>query len=315
MASSIKELYTVRYEGPNAGMAFTVSESMTGLGLAHETGEGDDPFAGSISPGYSKSVTVYQRTYSIPLTFIFTYHNKYPDQEQNIIRGVAASVVQRMNYDLALPFTYCTSTAATNIDGRSVDVSAGDSLALAYASHTLRNSSSTYRNIVAAGPQLSSGALELAENLFTQNMLDNNGNRLKIVPDAIVLASDKTTFNVARKLIESTSEVSAGNSGVYNPYNGAYKILRVFEIDQTVTAGALSIPVDTTKSKQWMLVCTKNPGAYLIVTQNPTLMTPTFSNGGVNYMNGNKTWHASAIYEPVVLDPRNYVISTANGNG
>jgi len=173
--SAMRLFYQVRNVGPNAGMNFDVSESFTGSGVAHETGEGDDPFQGDISPGYSKSVLVRERTYSLPLTWLFQYHNKYPEQEVNMIRGVAESCAKRMEYDMAAPFTYCTATTYTNIDGRVVTISTGDGLSFANASHTVRNSSSTYRNIVANNPQLSAGSLELAENLFTQQMIDNNG--------------------------------------------------------------------------------------------------------------------------------------------
>lgn len=311
--SVMRMFYKVMDVGPGAGMNFQVSESIVGTGVAHETGEGDDAFQGEISPGYSKNITVYRRTYSLPLTWMFIYHNKYPEQEVNIIKGVAESTAKRMEYDMAAPFTYCTSTAYTNIDGRSVDVSTGDGLSFANAAHTLRNSSTTYRNIVANNPQLSAGALEIAENLFTQQMYDNNGQQVTVVPDCLVLATDKTTYNVATKIIQSSNPVDAPNSGVHNPYQGAYRIIRAFGIDSTFTVGGTGFTVDTTKSKQWMLVDSTNPGLYVYVTQPPTVMAPSYANGGTAYLNDTSTWKASTVYEPIALDPRFACISLGTG--
>lgn len=313
--STMRMFYKVMDVGPQAGTNFTVNESMVGTGVAHETGEGDDAYAGQISPGYSKNIVVYRRTYSIPLTWMFIYHNKYPEQETNIIRGVADSTAKRMEYDMAAPFTYCTATSYTNIDGRVVDVSSGDGLSFANSAHTLVNSTITYRNRVANGPQLSAGALEIAENLFIQQMYDNNGQQVTIVPDALVLATDTTTYNVALKIIRSAAPVDAPNSAVHNPYQGAYRIIRAFGIDSTFTVGGTGFSVDTSKSKQWMLVDTTNPGLYVYVTQPPTVMAPSYANGGTNFLNDNSTWKASTVYEPIALDPRFAVISTADGSG
>lgn len=311
--ATMRMFYRIMDVGGGEGTNFTASESMVGTGVAHETGEGDDAFQGQISPGYSKNIVVYRRTYSLALTWMFSYHNKYPEQQNDIIRGVAISTGARMEYDMSAPFTYCTSTSYTNIDGRVVDISTGDGLSLANASHTLRNSSTTYRNIVANNPQLSAGALELAENLFTQQMYDNNGNRVVCVPDCLVLCTDKTTYNVALKIIKSSAPMDAPNAGVHNPYNGAYKIVRAFGIDSTFTVGGTAFTFDATKSKQWMLVNSVNPGVWIYITQNPQVMAPSYANGGTNFLNDNSTWKASTVYEPIALDPRFAVISLGTG--
>jgi len=308
--SAMKELYNLRYEGANNGTQFTAAESWTGSGVAHETGEGDDPWAGDIAPGYAKLVTVYQRTYSIALTWFLQYHNKYPDQESKLIRDAAIATAQRLEADMSAPFTYCTSTAYTNIDGRSVDVSSGDSVALASASHTLTNSASLCRNRIANGPQLSEGAVEIGENLGTQGFLDNNGQPLMTTFDLIVTASDKTTYNTALKLVKSKAPVDAPNGNVHAPYFGAKLVRQAFFIDRTFTVGGKAFTFDSTKAKQWMMFDSSNSGLYLFVTQSPTVMPPQTAQ-----LNFNKTWMSSAVYEPCVVDWRCCVISTADGNG
>ena len=307
--SKMKEFYQLRYEGPGAGVDFTVSESITGSGVAHETDENAEPWIGDISPGYSKNVTVRERTYSLALTWFFTYHNKYPQQEMNIIKGAADACGNRMEFDMAAPFTYCTSTTYTNIDGRSVNVASGDGLALAHASHTVRNASATYRNRIATDPQISRGSIEIGENLFRQQMIDNNGNPVVVEPDCIVTASDQVTFNIANQLMRSTSPVDAPNSSVNNPYQGQYRVIRAASIDRTFSVGGKSFTFDSTKQKQWMLVDSRNSGLYLIVTMYPTVQSPTEANGGVQFLTGQRTWKAHSVYEPVALDPRFCVIS------
>lgn len=307
--STMKMFYQLRYEGPGAGTVFQADEAFTGSGVAHETDENADPYIGDMSPGYYKSITVYEKTYSLALTWFFIYHNKYPQQEANLIKHAAQAVANRMEYDMAMPFTYCTSTAVTNIDGRSVDVSAGDGLSLANAAHTVVNSSTTYRNRIATDPQISRGALEIAENLFHQQMIDNNGNRISVIPDTIVTASDKTTFNIAQQLVKSAAPVDAPNASVYNPYQGVYRVVMASSIDSTFTVGGKVFTFDSTKQKQWMLVDSKNTGLYLFVTLYPTVKSPTEGNGGINFATDQRLWKAHGVWEPTVLDPRFCVIS------
>jgi len=306
----MKDFYTVMYEGPNKGTTFRAIEAWTASGVAHEIGEGDDPWQGEVSPGYGKDVTVYQRTYSISMTWFFQYHNKYQGQEQKLISDAALATMERLEFDLSAPFTYCTSTAYTNIDGRSVDITTGDGVCPASASHALLNSSSSCRNLVANGPQLSAGALELAQDIGKQQILDNNGTPLMVTYTDLVVNNDQATYNVAMKLMKSYAPTDAPNSGVHNPFMGVFRVRQAFYIDRTFSVGGKAFTFDSTKKKQWMLIDSSNKGMYLWVTQYPTVMPPQTAQ-----LNYNKTWAASAVYEPIVVDWRGFVISTADGNG
>jgi hypothetical protein len=86
-----------------------------------------------------------------------------------------------------------------------------------------------------------------------------------------------------------------------NPQQNKYRVVRLMWLDSD-SGGA----VDTTKSDWWMMVDTMNLGAYLAVTENPTVTTPTVANGGIVFDNENRKAKGSACYEPVVLDPRAY---------
>lgn len=307
--SKMKMFYQLRYKGPNAGTDFTCSESIVGSGVAHETDENAEPYIGDFSHGYSKNVTVRERTFSLAITRFVLYHTQYPDQLMRAVRDGAIACAKRLEYDMAMPFTYSTSTAVTNIDARSVDVSAGDGLSFANAAHTLLNSSTTYRNRVTNDPQISPGSLEIAENLFSQQMYDNNGQSIDIVPDTIVVGSDSTTLNVALRITMSDAPTDAANSGVWNAYKGKYRVVQASSIDRTFSVGGKGFTVDTTKSKQWMLVDSTNSGLYLFITEYPTIEAPTEANGGIAYLTKQRTWIARSTYESKALDPRFAVIS------
>ena len=308
MGGSMRQFYITRYEGPQAGISFRVEEPLTGLGIASETAEGNDFSAGTIAPGYYKDVTVYRRTYSLPWTWYFVYHNKYPDQITRLIQETGWALAYRLELDATHPFTFGTATTYTNKDGRSVDIAGGDTLALFVSGHTLTNSATTWRNILAGNPQISAGSVEAMENLTNQQIFDNNGIRRPARKDTIVVASDQTSYNVAQKIVNSTAPREEAHAGVYNPYMGKYRVIRSLWLDSDNVGN-----VDSTKSKYWMMIDSRNLGSYLYVTENPRVTTPTISNGGVDYYNENETVKASACYEPVVLDARYITFSSGDG--
>ena len=190
-----------------------------------------------------------------------------------------------------------------------MDVSTGDGLSFANAAHTLVNDTTTYRNRLSGDPQISQGSLEIAENLFMQQMYNNNGQSIDIVPDTIVVCSDATTLNVALQITKSKSPVDATNSNVWNAYEGKYRVVQAPSIDRTFVVGGDKFTFDSTKQKQWMLCDSTNPGLCLFVTEYPTFETPTESNGGIDWLTKQKTWIGRTTYEPVALNPRFAVVS------
>ena len=113
---------------------------------------------------------------------------------------------------------------------------------------------------------------------------------------------------MAQKIVNSTAPREEAHAGVYNPYMGKYRVIRSLWLDSDNVGN-----VDSTKSKYWMMIDSRNLGSYLYVTENPRVTTPTISNGGVDYYNENETVKASACYEPVVLDARYITFSSGDG--
>jgi hypothetical protein len=298
---SAKQLYMTRYEGGHAGDNFRYEEPLTALQLAKETDEGDNFNSNEIAPGYYKTVTVKRRTSSVQFTWHWEYHNKYPEQAMKLYQDIGYSLRYRIELDLVHPFTFGTATTYTNVDGRSVSNAGGDGLQTFYSAHTLTNSSVTYRTRLANDPLITPGSVEDMQTLFNQQTYDNNGNRRPAFPDTIVVGSDEANYNRAMRVIKSSSPVDAAHSGVMNPQMNKYRVLRLMYLDSDNTGG-----VDTTKSDWWMMVDTMNLGAYLAVTENPTVTLPSVGNGGINFNDENRKAKGSSTYEPVVLDPRCY---------
>lgn len=299
--SSAKMLYLTKYEGPGMGNSFRYEEPATALQLAKETTEGDDYNTNEIAPGYYKNVTVKRRTAAVEFTWYWDYHNKYPDQVYKFYQDIGFSLRYRIELDLVHPFTFGTATTYENVDGRTVDISAGDGFQIFYSAHTLTNDTETYRTRLATDPIMTTGSLEDIHTLYNQYTLDNNGNRRPCMPDLVVVGSSETNHNRALRIIKSVSPVDSANSGVMNPQKNKYRIARLMWLDSDKEGN-----VDTTKSNWWMLVDTMNLGAYMSVTENPNVVLPTITNGGIMFENDDRRVKGSATYEPAVLDPRPY---------
>jgi len=182
-------------------------------------------------------------------------------------------VVDRIELDMANFIGYGTASSYTDMDGFTVDTTTGDGLSLFNASHTLKNSSTTYSNIVSGAPSLSEDAMEIAEDFFNYSVLDNFGQRLSMKPNTIVTSRKATMVNRVRRLLGSMSPeaiegTANANSGVMNTYKSAYRHLVVeFDVD------ALNV-TDSNKSFYWYLASLGNDPetsfqAYYVSWQSP----------------------------------------------
>lgn len=139
------------------------------------------------------------------------------------------------------------ATSYTDNGGFTVDTTVGDGLAVFSTAHTLKNSSTTYSNVLSGAPSFSESSLESAEDYFAYNVLDNNGQRISIKPNTIITSEKPTVKNrVARLLGSMSPEAIEGtgnsNAGVKNTYRDKYQHL-VIAFDVTaldVTSSGLS---------------------------------------------------------------------------
>jgi len=137
-------------------------------------GEGDQAARGKIQQGYSKTMTKYRVAENIGITYEMRTENKYPEVV-NALLNAGRKGANTIDLDLSHRLTFGTVTSYTDRDGRTIDTTVGDGYQLFYTAHTLKGSSTTFRNRLANNPQLSKGALEAMERLITENTYNQLG--------------------------------------------------------------------------------------------------------------------------------------------
>lgn len=295
--------------GSAEGDTRRVDEPLTGRGYAKDMEEGDNINLEQITPGYYKDVTVIRRSSGLGITWFFEYHNKYPEQIAGIYRDVGLNLRERMELDMQLPLGFGTATTYTNLSGRTVDISTGDSLSLWHTAHTLTGSTITTRNRLANNPQLSDGSVEAAMTLFNQNQYTNSGMPVPGNPDTLVVTRDATQYHTALKVVESMSPQSAPNSGVYNPLRRRFRVAQLMRWDYTADGRTL----DSTKLKYWMVADSSQKVGFVVISEQPTVTLPTVSNGGIKWANEDREIKGTCTYEPCILNPRFAVFSSGDG--
>ncbi len=165
----------------------------------------------------------------------------------------AKDVVDKIELDMRNFLGYATeATSYTDNGGFTVDTTVGDGFAVFHTAHTLKNSATTYSNILTGAPSLTLAALESAEDYFNYNVMDNFGQRIPMRPNTIITTRKAVMVHRVERLLGSSSpEVIDGtanaNSGVKNTHRNQFTHL-VVEFD----VNALN-ETDATKSYYWMI--------------------------------------------------------------
>ncbi|MFA6991914.1 MAG: hypothetical protein WC269_01375 [Candidatus Gracilibacteria bacterium] len=231
--------------------------------------QSDQASRAKVQQGYSKIGTLYRVAKDIGVSYEWRTQGKYPEIKQSLISlgGLAA---KRLDLDLTHRITFCTATSYTDKDGDTVSTTVGDTYQLAYTAHTLKGSSTTYRNRLANNPQFSRGALEAMELMAKQNSYNHMGEQTFISFDVIWSGNDPNTVNSIKEVLKSTSNPTQNNSAVVNTYQTKY---RHVELPRLATT-AVGAP-DTTKEKYWGLASTAESSAYLGMHEEPHMKAPT----------------------------------------
>lgn len=219
--------------------------------FAEQKVEGQSSAQRGVSEGYHKDI--HRKTISI--TRIVSGENYKALTAHNLAKyamNVASDVIDKIELDMRNFIGYGASASYTDNGGFTVDTTTGDGNPLFYNAHTLKNSATTYSNILSGAPSISESSLESAEDYFAYNVMDNNGQRIKMKPNTIITSPKATMTNRVARILGSMSpeniEGSSNmNAGVKNTYKNKYKHL-VVDFDVT----ALDV-ADATKSFYWYL--------------------------------------------------------------
>lgn len=201
----------------------------------------------SVGIGYNVTMTKKRIGMEIDITQEMRDENRYPEVG-SLITSLTHFCPQRIELDATHRLTFGTATSYTDMDGETVSLTGGDSLAIFSATHSLKYSSLTWNNIVTGNPVFSRGGLEAAELIATTDILSNFGERRVITFNTIITGDDPTTVNSVKQFLGSTSDVDQNNSGVMNIYQNKYKHLVLPQLATTATGA-----VDSTKRKYWFL--------------------------------------------------------------
>lgn len=230
--------------------------------------ESDQSSRAKIQQGYTKTGYLYRVSKDVGISYEMRTQGKYLEIQQKLT-NLGKLAPNRLDLDLTHRFTFGTDTSYTDMDGDTVDTTVGDGFQLFYTAHTLRGSSTTFRNRLANNPQFSPGSLEAMETMRKQNTFNQFGEKMTISADIIWSADDPTTVRAIRETLSSTSNNTQNNPGVINTFSGKYRHVILPRLDTTAAGGN-----DSTKSKYWGLASSEMSTAYLGMHEEARLKTP-----------------------------------------
>jgi len=259
-------------------------------------GQSDQAARAKVQQGYNKIMTMKRVAEDIGISFEMRTQNKYPEVVSRLT-SLARKAINRLELDLTHRFTFWTATTYTDMDGTTVTIDTGDDLALLSTVHTVRGSSTTFRNRLAGNPQLSKGALEGIERLAVEETINQFGEKVVIPFDLLITSDDPNTVNVARELLQSSAAVEGPHSGVKNVYMGKYTHVILPRL-ATDANGA----VDTTKRKYWGIASKVYSSAHLGVWEEPRLKVPQDLNAGEEFSTDDWNFGVRAGYGICVVN-------------
>jgi hypothetical protein len=230
--------------------------------------EDDQSSRARVQQGYSVVGTLYRVSKDIGISYEMRTQGKYMEIKDRLT-NLGRLVPNRLDLDLSHRIGFGTVTSYVNYDGDTIDLTVGDTYQLFYTAHTLKGSSTTFRNRLANNPLFSRGALESMELMRVQNTYNQFGEKMAIPADVIFSTDDPNTINSIATVLRSTTNTDQTNPSIVSTYVGKYRHVILPRI-ATTALGAN----DTTKAKYWGLASTTMSTAYLGVHEEAHLKTP-----------------------------------------
>lgn len=236
---------------------------------ASKKSESDQATRARVQQGYSKVGTLYRVAKDIGISYEMRSQGKYFEIKQKLT-NLGKLAPNRLDLDLAHRLGFGTATSYTDQDDDSIDTAIGDTKALFATDHTLRGSSTTFRNRLANNPQLSRGSLEAMEKMRVENTYNQFGQKMYIKDDILWTTDDPNTVNTAKELLRSNSNPTQNNSGVVNVYENKYRLISIGRI-ATDKDGA----PDSTKAKYWGVASSEHSTFFLGMHEEAHLKSPS----------------------------------------
>lgn len=238
---------------------------------ANRKPESDQAARARVQQGYSKEGTLYRVAKNIGISYEMRTQGKYLEIQQKLT-NLGALGPNRLDLDLTHRFTFGASTSYVDMDGVTVDTTVGDTFQLFYTAHTVKASSTTFRNRLANNPQFSRGSLESMELMRVENTINQFGEKMTIRDNLIWCGDDPNTNNTIDEVLRSSSNPSQNNPGVVNVQQGKYTKVSLPRL-ATDAYGA----VDTDKRKYWGVASSMMTTFYLGVHEEARMIAPPTS--------------------------------------
>lgn len=274
---------------------------------AKDKPEGDQMQIAKVQQGYTKTLRLVRRGEAQTITWEMRNRNKYPEVIKRLT-GLANMCKKRMDLDLAHRITFGTAVSYVDMDGKTVDISVGDGLALFATAHTLKGSGVTYRNRLANNPQFSKSALEGMEKLGVEQTYNQFGEKMSAMFDILWTTDDPNTTNSVRELLHAQSNVDSNNAGTYNSYRDKYRHV----VLPRVATNALGQP-DTTKAKYWGIASSGDSTAYFAINEEPNMNAPAEGNNAEDVKTQDWTYTATCSYGIAIVGARWIKMSSGDG--
>lgn len=270
-------------------------------------GEGDQASRAQVQQGYSNTMTQKRVALDIGITYEMRTQNKYPEVVARLT-NLGKQVANRMDLDMAHRIGFAASTTYTDMDGETVAIDVGDDLALAYTAHTLRGSSTTFRNLLAGNARLSKGSLEAMERLCVEETYNQFGEKMVIPFNILWTTDDPNTVNTAREYLQSTADVEGAHSGIVNVYKSKYRHVVLPRVATTATGAR-----DTDKRYYWGLASSDYSTAYLGIWEEPHLKKPAPLNAGEEFSTDDWNFGARGGYGLTIVSAGWFKMSKGDG--
>ena len=292
----------------NSGDTRKFSEIDTNEYLSYKA-EGDQAARGQVQQGYTKTMTVKRMAENVGITYEMRKFNKYPEVISALLEA-GQKGWRTIDRDLSHRLTFATATAYVDRDGRTVATTCGDSLQLAYSAHTLKGSTTTYRNILANNPRLSKGSIEQAERLIVEQTYNNLGELKNDVDFGILFTTgDPNTVNTAREYLKSYSDPDAAHSGVINVNKGKYRHVIIPRM-ATTAAGSY----DSDKRYYWGLVSSSLSSFFYGNWESPHLALPKGNTNAEDIQTDDWDYRNRAAYGDVIVGANWIKMSLGDGS-
>ncbi len=258
--------------------------------------ESDQASRAQIQQGFTVTMTHRRMAENIGISYEMRTQNKYPEVVRRITSG-ARKGPNKIDLDLTHRITFGTATSYTDMDGVSISTSVGDALSLFNTAHTLRGTSTTFRNRVAGNARLSKGALEGVERMAVENSFNQLGEKVVVPLDILWTTDDPQDINTAREYLRSVAAPDFANSGVTNVYQAKYRHVTL----PRLATDANGAP-DTTKRHFWGLASSMKTSAYLGMWEEPRMIAPSANSNAEDVLTDDWEFRVRAGYGVAVVD-------------